>query len=115
MHAFIGYTLKTNRTSDLTFDLQKLYKEYSRNNNEDIARGLSEHEFMSQYTVALASSLASWDSHKQSLDYYKKLSWGGLEKSDAYKKLKNKDKQEIQKAIQNERYNRSGAKGTKCN
>uniref|UniRef100_A0AB33KXA8 Uncharacterized protein n=1 Tax=Tenacibaculum sp. Pbs-1 TaxID=3238748 RepID=A0AB33KXA8_9FLAO len=46
------------------------------------------------------------------MDYYTAMSWGGLESSDAYKKLPNKTA--IEKIIKNERYARSDAKSTKC-
>jgi len=105
-HAFIQYILGTNRTSDLVKDLNEIHK--TRND-----ANLTQHEFMSQYVDALAHSLSVWDNHVQSIEYYKKLSWGGLETSDAYKAQTNKT--DIQKAIQNERYNKTGAKGTKCN
>ena len=105
-HAFIQYILGTNRTSDLVKDLNEIHKTL-------IDANLTQHEFMSQYVDALAHSLSVWDNNAQSIDYYKKLSWGGLETSDAYKAQTNKT--DIQKAIQNERYNKTGAKGTKCN
>lgn len=46
------------------------------------------------------------------MEYYTAMSWGGLESSDAYKKLPNKTA--IQKIINNERYAKSDAKSTKC-
>ena len=52
------------------------------------------------------------DNHQQPMEYYTAMSWGGLESSDAYKKLPNKTA--IQKIIKNERYARSDAKSTKC-
>lgn len=107
VHAIMGYSLKEFRTSDFAFDLQELYNTKGKNQN------LTEHEFMSQYVEAFAYSLAAWDNHRQTMDYYKMLSWGGLETSSAYEKLNNKI--EIQNAIQNERYNKNDAKGTKCN
>ena len=67
---------------------------------------------MSQYVEALSHSLAAYDNHKQSDEYYNMLSWGGLETSTAYSSLANKT--EIQNAINNERYGKSNAKGEKC-
>jgi|TARA_B110000902_G_C14170627_1_gene536693 hypothetical protein len=68
---------------------------------------------MSQYVEALSYSLAAYDFHNQTKEYYKMLSWGGLETSTTYQALSNKT--EIQNAINNERYGRSNAKGKKCN
>jgi len=107
IHAIIGYSLKEYRPSDFAIDLNNLYKQNGDNPN------LTEHEFMSQYVEAFAYSLAAWDNHKQPMEYYKMLSWGGLETSTAYKELNNKT--DIQNAIQNERYNKNNPKGTKCN
>ncbi len=109
MHAFIGYVLKTNRASDMSADLRTLYNKYK---NEKKAQNLTEHQFISQYVEALAFSLSAWDHHRQSMEYYTNLSWGGLEATDAYKALKNKD--EIQNIIKNERFNKKDAKGLKC-
>ncbi len=63
----------------------------------------------------MAISLAVWDNYSKPMDYYKKLSWGGLETSTVYGAKTTKEKQEIQNIIQNERFNRSGALGKKCN
>jgi len=113
IHAIMGYSLKEYRTSDLASQLGKLYNKYKDEGNTDkVANNLTEHEFMSGYVEAFAYSLAAWDNHQQSMDYYKMLSWGGLEASQAYKDLDNKT--EIQKVIQNERYNKNDAKGFKC-
>lgn len=105
-HAFIQYILGSNRTSDLVKDLNKIHR--TRND-----ANLTQHEFMSQYVDALAHSLSIWDNNAQSMEYYKKLSWGGLETSDAYKTQSNKT--DIQNTIQNERFNKTGAKGIMCN
>ena len=86
--------------------LSEYYKKYNNDNN------LTQHNFMSQFVEALAYSLSAYDFHKQDMSYYEAMSWGGLESSDAYKALSNKD--EIQKIIKNERYSRRGAKSTKC-
>lgn len=111
MHAFIGYQLNNFNplNSDMVADLNSLHQQFKNQNN---SFNLTQHEFMSQYVEALAYSLAAWDNHSQSMDYYKMLSWGGLETSTAYQALNNKTN--IQNAIQNERYGKSGAKGTKC-
>ena len=111
MHTFINYSRKVNRTSDLTTDLNALYQKYKNQGNFDgVANNLSQHEFISQYVEALASSLAAYDNHQQSKEYYTMLSWGGLETSPTYQALPNKNK--IQTAINNERYGK--AKGKKC-
>ena len=107
MHTFIKHIINTNKTSDLVSDLQIIYLQ------TDEKEGLTHHEFMSQYVEAFAQSLAAWDNHRQTNEYYKSLSWGGLERSSNYQALTNKS--EIQTAIQNERYGKSNAKGEKCN
>ncbi|MCD8443303.1 hypothetical protein [Tenacibaculum finnmarkense] len=85
--------------------IKQYYDKYKEGN-------LSQHNFMSEFVEALAYSLSISDNHKQDIEYYKAMSWGGLESSDAYKKLKNKI--QIQKIIKNERYARKGNKSTKC-
>ncbi len=82
------------------------YDKYENKSN------LSQHEFMSQFVDALANSLSVYDSHKQDYEYYKALSWAGLETSENYEELENKT--EIQNIIRNERFNEN-AKGSKCN
>jgi hypothetical protein len=113
MHAFTRRSINTNRTSSLATDLNDLYYKYSRDNSTGTAENLTHHQFMSQYVEALSSSLAAYDFHNQTKEYYKMLSWGGLETSPTYQALSNKT--EIQNAINNERYGRSNAKGKKCN
>ena len=109
VHAFISKTLRTNRTSELSIDLNTIYQKFK---NEDSSFNLTQHEFMSEYVEAFALSLASWDNHRQAPEYYKMLSWGGLESSTLYQSLNNKT--EIQNAIYNERYNKTGAKSYPC-
>jgi hypothetical protein len=58
----------------------------------------------------LAYSISAYDNHRQDISYYTKLSWGGLEQSDAYKAFSDEEKKEIQTIIKNER----DAKSTKC-
>lgn len=65
-----------------------------------------------QFVETIAYSLAAYDSHRQSIEYYTKLSWGGLETSSAYEQLENKS--ETQNIILNERFNKNNAKGTPC-
>lgn len=56
---------------------------------------------------------SAYDNHQQPMEYYKAISWGGLESSSIYQALPNKT--DIQKIINNERYAKSDAKGTKWN
>jgi hypothetical protein len=113
VHAFIGAIVNTNKTSDMTMSLQNLYFNYKANNPEKLAQNLSQHEFTSQYVDAIAMSLSIWDNRRQSMDYYTKLSWAGLESSTAYKSQPNKD--EIQKAISDEATNSANARSEGCN
>ncbi|NVK52242.1 MAG: hypothetical protein HWD85_04850 [Flavobacteriaceae bacterium] len=112
MHAYINFNLKTNATSDLVTDLNSIYQKFKSQNN---SFSLTHHEFMGEYVDALASSLAIYDDNNHSLEYYKMLSWGGLETSSAYQALSSSKKTEIQNAIINERDGKSNAKGEKCN
>jgi hypothetical protein len=107
MHAYTGYILKEQKTSELYSDIIAIW---NKNNSDP---NLTQHIFMSQFVEVYANSLAAWDNHKQTIDYYKLLSWGGLEKSEAYGKQTNQT--QIQQAINNERYGYSNATGTKCN
>jgi hypothetical protein len=109
MHVFINYNInKRDTNSALYKSLEEYYIKY---NNEP---NLSQHNFFSQYVEALAYSLAAYDSHRQDISYYTKLSWGGLEYSDTYKDKTQSQKDEIQKIINNERFAENNAKGTKC-
>ncbi len=110
IHTFILKTLQKNRSSEMTQDLNSLWQKFE---NEDDQFNLTQHEFMAQYVDAFSLSLAAWDNHQQSPEYYKMLSWGGLESSSTYQNLNNQT--EIQITIQNERFNRKGAKSTPCN
>ncbi len=94
-------------------ELQFLHANYTRFRIR--ADNLTHHQFISQYADAMSISLAVWDNYSKPMDYYEKLSWGGLEISSAYMALKEVEKQAIQKIIQDERFNRSGALGTICN
>ncbi|WP_164723481.1 hypothetical protein, partial [Tenacibaculum discolor] len=107
-HAYIHYVVRENPGSTMTSVVKKYYQIYNRDSN------LSEHQFIGQYVEALAYSLSSYDNHQQPMDYYKALSWAGLESSNNYQNLSSADKTKIQNIIQNERLNKSGAKSTKC-
>lgn len=107
LHVYINYIIEPYiKEYNFVKVLSEYYKKYNNDNN------LTQHNFMSQFVEALAYSLSAYDFHKQDMSYYEAMSWGGLESSDAYKALSNKD--EIQKIIKNERYSRRGAKSTKC-
>nr|WP_299031366.1 hypothetical protein [uncultured Tenacibaculum sp.] len=107
LHAFINLNIdKYNRNNTFIQAIGLYYTKYKNDSN------LSQHNFMSQFVEAVAYSLSAYDNHQQSMDYYIAMSWGGLESSDAYKKLPNKTA--IQKIINNERYAKSDAKSTKC-
>jgi len=113
LHVYVN--LKTSyhdRSYSLTKILNEYYKVYSKDYPHDVANNLSQHKFISQYVEAMAYSLSAYDNHQKSMDYYTAMSWGGLESSDAYKKLPNKTA--IEKIIKNERYAKSNAKSTKC-
>ncbi|WP_282057266.1 hypothetical protein, partial [Maribacter luteus] len=109
IHAYIGYILKENRTSDMVTDLNLINEKYK---NEINNYNLTQHEFISQYVDALANSLAVWDNRFLDSGYYKKLAWAGLESSSVYNTLKNKS--EIQTAIRNEATSSNNAEGVKC-
>ncbi|WP_435254500.1 hypothetical protein [Tenacibaculum sp. A30] len=105
LHAYIHYIMRENPGSTMTSTLKKYFSKYNSSN-------LTEHEFMGQYVEALAYSLSSYDNHQQPMDYYKALSWAGLESSSAYQALSNKT--QIEKIIKNERLANNNAKSTKC-
>lgn len=108
LHVYINYKINENKRSDFVKKLQTYHIKYNNNN-------LTQHEFMSQFVEALANSLSVYDFHRQKPSYYKAMSWAGLETSSAYAKLSKKEKRKIQKIIHNERFNKKGAKGSKCN
>ena len=106
LHVYINLkTNKYNTNKDFYYAVKAYYDKFKTSN-------LSQHNFMADFVEALAYSLSAYDFNKEDISYYKAMSWGGLESSDAYKKLSNKD--EIQKIIKNERYAKKGAKSTKC-
>ncbi|NDV14742.1 hypothetical protein GO009_01790 [Muricauda sp. TY007] len=113
VHAFVGMILNSNNTSDMAISLQSLYTYYKFNNPDKLVQNLTQHEFMSQYVDAMAVSLSVWDNKQQSMEYYKKLCWAGLESSSVYQAQLNKN--EIQETIQNEATNSVNAKGQECN
>jgi len=106
LHAYINLKTNPNSIDKNLYDSVKIYYDKFKTAN------LSQHNFMAQFVDAMAYSLSIYDNHKQDIECYKSMSWGDLESSDTYKKLKNKI--EIQKIIKNERYARKGAKSTKC-
>lgn len=111
MHAYINTLLRSEYyQSDLAVAVKELHEQYK--NEDDDAFGLAQHEFMGEFNEAFAYSLAAWDNHAQDLSYYKMLSWGGLESSTEYQNQTNPN--EIQIAINNERYGYNQAKGEKC-
>ncbi|WP_417800116.1 hypothetical protein [Tenacibaculum sp.] len=112
-HAYIHYVVRENPGSIMTTVLKKYQNFYTKSNPTN-AGNLTEHKFISQYVEALAYSLSSYDNHQQPMDYYKALSWAGLESSSAYQSLSNSDKTKIQNIIKNERLANSNAKSTKC-
>ena len=83
IHAYLGYVYDTASLSSYSMLLLK-YK-------LDKGRSLGEHEFMTQYTEAMAESLAAWDDHRldnTNPDYYNHLAWSGeLQTNDVYKNL----------------------------
>ena len=109
VHAWIRLILKEDRTSDIVKDLNLIYQKFQ---NQDNRLNLTQHEFMGQYVNVFAISLSVFDNHRQPMDYYISLSWGGLETSTTYSQLPNKN--EIQKIIADERFNKVDAKGTPC-
>jgi len=114
MHAYIGYVRRTEPSSDFAMDIAALYRSYKNAGKEDVvSANMTEHEFMSQFVNAMAFSLSIYDGHRLPMDYYVKISWGGLETSSAYQALSNKT--EIQNIIKAERYGYSSAQGIKCN
>ncbi len=111
IHAWIKYKFKTlSKTFALT--LRDLH-EKMRKEHPEIA-GLTEHEFMGQIHSALAQSLAAWDFHKKTDEYYNQISWGGLEATSFYKAFTQKEKDKIQEILKNERTGNSKALGERC-
>ncbi|WP_335967008.1 hypothetical protein [Galbibacter sp. PAP.153] len=113
LHAYLGYVLQNNYTSNTASLLHTYYSKYGNGN-------IAEHTFMSQYVEALGYSLAAWDNHKQSQEYYNNLAWsGGLLSTDAYNKLSGSKKTAIlnaNRAEGNAIYkSTSQAKGIRCN
>ncbi len=109
LHAFFHYTLKTKFESPISILLMEYFrKNYNKGN-------LTEHQFMTQYVEAIAYSLSAYDGHRQNFEYYKSLSWGGLEATNAYKSIPINKRNKIQTIIPNERFAKRAAKSIKCN
>lgn len=111
MHAFLLYNHYDGQGTEMDRLLNLLYAKYRENPNQD---NLYQHEFISQYVEALAHVLAVWDNNRQSIDYYKNLSWGGLETTPTYQAFSQDRKDSIQNIINNERFSKDEATGTKC-
>ncbi|MDV2447254.1 hypothetical protein CMU93_07040 [Elizabethkingia anophelis] len=61
--------------------LGEYYKYKFQNNTAD-------HNYIANwYVEKIANALASFDTNKQSMDYYKKMAWGPLSESDAWNRL----------------------------
>ncbi|WP_299110037.1 hypothetical protein [uncultured Tenacibaculum sp.] len=106
LHAYLHYITRSKQNSTITSVLKMYHKLNNYKSN------LTEHQFMGEYVEALAYSLSAYDNHRQNIDYYKALSWAGLESSSSYKSLTNKT--EIQRIIKNERDSRRSAKSAPC-
>lgn len=106
LHAYIQYEIDKNKyllnKNDFYQNLKIAYDNNNSNGN------LSEHDFMTQFVEAMAYSLAEYDNYQQSMDYYRAMSWGGLETSSAYQAKTQQEKDNIQKIICNERFYQVG-------
>ncbi|NDV14740.1 hypothetical protein GO009_01780 [Muricauda sp. TY007] len=116
MHAFLGYTINTNPTSNLSSAIQQYYTNLGAQQtlSSGVKVNLTEHEFIGQYVQGIAKSLSVWDNNKQSQSYYEKLAWGGLETSSAFNSLSLNLKNSIKTVLNNEQVANNNAKGEKC-
>ena len=113
LHAFLDYTLKNNRSSDVSILLRDYYNKFGD-------RNMTEHTFMTQYVEAIGHSLSVWDNNSHSKSYYDDLAWsGGMLGTEAFNKLSATKKTSIENANHAEgsaahKATRS-ALGIKCN
>jgi hypothetical protein len=112
-HAFLGYVLKKNPTSDVSVSLREYYNILGDPN-------MTEHTFMTQYIEAIGHSLSVWDNNRLPEGYYNDLAWsGGMLSTKAFNELSSDKKISIEKAntAEGSAIDRAStnALGTKCN
>lgn len=123
VHAFIGFSLNLNRTTDLASDLSQYRMQLlTSGNNYSQAEldNLTTHNFMAQYVEAIGHSLSVWGNRVQDEDYYNNLAWSGdMLNSDSFKKLPLAKRKKIEKANRAEgnaiQKATNNALGLKCN
>ncbi|MFD0991699.1 hypothetical protein [Tenacibaculum geojense] len=108
LHLYMNWIMRKAPDSDMTIDVKAYFYEYNEDSN------LSHHQYMQDFVEALAYSLSAYDNHRLPMDYYKAMSWGGLESSDTYQGFDQDKKDAIQEIINNERHDRNGAQSTQC-
>jgi hypothetical protein len=92
LHAFLVYTFQDHRFSDTSVLIDKYKDQHG-------SLGMAHHVFMTQYVDAVAMSLAAWDGHRLSMDYYNDLAWSGdMQRTEAFNKLSEDKKTSIQLA-----------------
>ncbi len=91
--------------------LDALYKDLVA---QGISADLAQHEYMARWIHLLGTSLASYDFHGLPIQYYKDLSYGGLQKSPSYLRLSEEERIRIDKIIKNEEAGNSNAMGERC-
>ena len=91
---------------DLVESMAELYTEYNKlSGNEKI--NITQHEFISQFIMAMSISLKKFDGGRRPLEYYQYLLWDGLETSKTYRDKSLFEKNMILKAASDEK-NRGG-------
>ena len=104
LHAYFKSIIQRNdlpqgETNDFISDFNKVIKSPGVNPYE------GEHEMMKNYIDVMAASLAEYDKNKCPMEYYRRLSWTGLEKTKDFKNIPYEERKEIEKVLENERYN----------
>lgn len=72
--------------NDIAERLILLYQNTQVGQNKDA--NITQHKLITEFVEAMAESLARYDRGQHSLEYYRLMSWGGLEKKITFRSRK---------------------------
>lgn len=103
LHAYMLMQLDRMRIERQYNDIaERLMFLYNSQPNEKKNANMTQHNLMTEFVEAMAESLARYDRGQHSLEYYRLMSWGGLEKTDEYKALPEAEKEKIKRILYDE-------------
>lgn len=103
LHAYMLMQLDRMRIESQYNDMaERLIFLYNSQPNEKKNANMTQHKLMTEFVEAMAESLARYDRGQHSLEYYRLMSWGGLEETDEYKALPEAEKEKIKRILYDE-------------